>query len=137
MTLRDLLDEKGYTVYRLSKESGVSKTTLFDIFSGKSNLLDCRLRIVLKICKTLNISVEDIAKLEPIPYIPSYEVNLPSFLQEDIDRLKDRRTRNSSVYDCYLDETNSSINVCEVENLISKEQADYLRNKFLYRSEEE
>ncbi len=131
MTIQDLLEEKGYTVYRLSKESGISKTTLFDIFSGKSNLLDCRLKNVLKIAKALNVSVEELANLDPILYNPAYEENLPSFLQEDIDLLKDKRNRKKSLYDCYLDETNSSINVCEVENLISKEHADYLRKKFL------
>lgn len=44
MTLDDILNEKGDTIYRLSKISGISKTKLFDIFSGKSNILDCRLR---------------------------------------------------------------------------------------------
>lgn len=39
------------------------------------------------------------------------------------------------MFDCYLDEANSSINACEIENLISKEQAEYLRNKYLNRGE--
>ncbi len=131
MTLKDVLEEKNYTIYKLSKESGVSKTTLFDIFSGKSNLLDCRLRVVLKICDSLGITIKDILSLEPIPYKPAYETDLPPFLQQDIDFLKDKRNKKSPVYDCYLCEANSSINVCEVENLISKEHADYLRKKFL------
>ncbi len=131
MNLNDLLDEKGYTVYKLSKETGIAKSTLFDIFSGKSNILDCRLRIILKICDTLKISVDELVKLDPILNNPAFEENLPSFLEEDIEFLKDKRNKSNPLYDCYLDETNSSINVCEVENLISKEQADYLRNKFL------
>ena len=40
MNIDTFLKNKGYTVYRLSKETGISKTTLFDIFSGKSNILD-------------------------------------------------------------------------------------------------
>lgn len=131
MTLNDLLTEKGCTIYKLSKDTGIAKSTLFDIFSGKSNLLDCRLRVVLKLSKTLGISIDEIVKLDPIPYNPAYEENLPLFLQQDITFLKDKRNKNNPFYDCYLDETNSSINVCEVENLITKEQADYLRNKFL------
>ena len=128
MNLKDILIEKGYTIYKLSKDSGVSKTTLFDIFSGKSNILDCRLGIILKICNTLDISIYDVVNLEPILYNPFFEENLPEFLKEDIEFLKNK---NNPLYDCYLDETNSSINVCEIENLISKEQADYLRKKYL------
>ena len=107
---------------------------LFDITVMRYNDDNSRFirrKNVLKITKALDISVEELANLEPILYIPAYEENLPSFLQEDIDLLKDKRNRKKSVYDCYLDETNSSINVCKVENLISKEHADYLRKKFL------
>ena len=53
MKLDDILNEKGDTIYRLSKISGISKTKLFDIFSGKSNILDCRLRVVSKLSKIL------------------------------------------------------------------------------------
>lgn len=59
------------------------------------------------------------------------ENNLPQFLLESINNLKKAEKEGSSLLDCYLDETNSSINVCEVENLISKEQADFLRSKYL------
>lgn len=45
--------------------------------------------------------------------------------------IKKAKKKNSSLIDCYLDEANSSINVCEIENLISKEHADYLRKKYL------
>ncbi len=83
--------------------------------------------IILKICNTLDISIYDVVNLEPILYNPFFEENLPEFLKEDIEFLK----KNNPLYDCYLDETNSSINVCEIENLISKEQADYLRKKYL------
>ena len=64
-------------------------------------------------------------------YNPVYERNIPVFLGESIDNIKKAKKQQSSLIDCYLDETNSSINVCEVENLISKEQADYLRKKYL------
>lgn len=131
MTLEDLLNEKGYTVYKLSEVTKIPKTTLFDIFSGKSNILDCRLRNVLKICNALDITVEEIVNLDPIPYNPAYEQNLPTFLDEDIKFMKNKRNKTHPLYDCYYMETNSSINVCEVENLISKEQADYLRKKYL------
>ena len=131
MTFGDLLIKKNYTVYRLSKESGVPKTTIFDISSGKSNLLDCSGRNLLKISKSLGVSIEDLLSLDQELYNPTYDKNIPAFLAESIDNIKKAKKKKSSLIDCYLDETNSSINVCEIENLISKEQADYLRKKYL------
>ena len=131
MTITELLDQKEFTIYKLSKVSGISKTTLFDIFSGKSNILDCRLRVILKLSKALGVSINELVSLEPVLYNPSYEENLPEFLLEDIKFIKNKKNKNNPLYDCYLDETKSSINVCEIENLISKEQAVYLRNKYL------
>ena len=131
MNIDTFLKNKGYTVYRLSKEKGISKTTLFDIFSGKSNILDCRVRIIMKIAEALNCDIKELIDLEPILYNSAYEENLPCFLKESIAFIKNKRNRNNPLFDCYLDEANSSINVCEIENLITKEQADYLRNKYL------
>ena len=131
MTFGDLLIKKNYIVYRLSKESGVPKTTIFDISSGKSNLLDCSGRNLLKISKCLGVSIEDLLSLDQELYNPSYDKNIPAFLAESIDNIKKAKKKKSSLIDCYLDETNSSINVCEIENLVSKEQADYLRKKYL------
>ena len=132
MTFSELLEKKEFTIYKLSKESGVAKTTLFDISSGKSNILDCTARNLLKISNALNISIEGLIKLEPSIYNPAFERNIPEFLLESIENIKKAKRRKSSLLDCYLDEANSSINVCEVENIISKEQADYLRKKYLY-----
>ena len=132
MTFSELLVQKGYTIYKLSKESGVAKTTIFDIASGKSNIIDCTVRNLLKISNTLGVSIEEILMLDPTIYNPSYEKEVPLFLQESLDRLKKAKRNKNSLFDCYLDEVNSSINVCEIENMISKEHADYLRKKFLY-----
>lgn len=81
MKLDDILNEKGNTIYRLSKISGISKTKLFDIFSSKSNILDCRLRVVSKLSKILGMSIEEIISLEPI-YNLMYEDNIPNFLKK-------------------------------------------------------
>ena len=131
MTFGDLLISKNITVYKLSKDSGVPKTTIFDISSGKSNILDCSGRNLLKLSKCLGVSIEDLLNLDQELYNPAYDKNIPAFLAESIDNIKKAKKKRSSLLDCYLDETNSSINVCEIENLISKEQADYLRKKYL------
>ena len=131
MNIDTFLKNKGYTVYRLSKETGISKTTLFDIFSGKSNILDCRVRIIMKIAAALDCDIKELINLEPVLYNSVYEENIHSFLKENIAFIKNKRNWNNPLFDCYLDEANSSINVCEIENLISREQADYLKNKYL------
>ena len=78
-----------------------------------------------------NVTIEELLSLDRTLYNPIYDKNIPLFLSESIENIKKARKKNSSLIDCYLDEVNSSINVCEVENLISKEHADYLRKKYL------
>ena len=131
MTFGDLLLQNNTTVYKLSKESGVPKTTIFDIASGKSNIMDCSGRNLLKLSKYLNVTIEDLLDLDQELYNPIYEKNIPEFLTNSIENIKKAKKKRSSLLDCYLDEANSSINVCEVENMISKEQANYLRKKYL------
>ena len=131
MTFNDLLIERNITIYKLSQKSSVPKTTLFDIASGKTNIMDCSGRNLLKISKALNVSIEQLLELKQVVYNLAYEKDLPIFLAEGIKNLKRAKREHSSIVDCYLDEVNSSINVCEVENLISKEQASYLRKKYL------
>jgi hypothetical protein len=58
------------------------------------------------------------------------EVNLPTFLQESIDDFLRAEINDDSLLDCYSMELKSDINVCEVEQLITEEQAWYLREKY-------
>lgn len=88
MTFGDLLINNNLTVYKLSKVSGVPKTTIFDISSGKSNILDCSGRNLLKLSKCLGVSIEDLLKLDQELYNPTYDKNIPSFLAESINNIK-------------------------------------------------
>lgn len=53
MDLQTLLDEKQMTKYRLSQISGVPKTVILDICSGKSSLQKCSARTVQLLAKPL------------------------------------------------------------------------------------
>lgn len=71
-----------------------------------------------------------------------YETNLPELLQIDLDRYKQaqediRNGKEVSLMDCYYCELQSSINVCEVERIISSEHAWYLREKYLRLAKED
>lgn len=132
MRLVEKLNEMNLSIYKLSLESGIAKSTLNDIFIGKSSLYDCSGKTLLSIASVLGLSIEELLSLKQEDYKIEYERNLPDFLQDGIEKLKKSKRHKDSFYDCYLMEVNSSINVCEVEHIISSDQANYLRNKFLW-----
>ena len=82
MTFLDLLDEKKYSVYRLSKESGIALTTLQDIASGKNELEDCKGRTLLALSRALNISIEELLSLEPEEATGVFPEFLPESVKE-------------------------------------------------------
>ena len=126
MTFLDLLAEKKTTVYALSIDSGVPKTTLTDIASGKADILECSGKTLLAISKSLGVSIEVLLLLER----EESKTLLPEFLQESISEYRKAIRKDSTLVDCFSDQLNSSINVAEVENLISKEQANRLRLRY-------
>ena len=126
MTFKDLLAEKGLTVYRLSKISDLPKSTLNDIATGKVELLDCSGRTLQKISKCLNVKIEKLLELEP----EEATTVLPEFLNDSIDDYRKAVRKRTTLIDCYSDQLNSSINVAEIENLISKETAQRLRKRY-------
>ena len=128
MTFLDLLAEQKTTVYSLSIDSGVPKTTLTDIASGKADILECSGKTLLAISKSLHVSIEELLKLER----EEAKTLLPGFLVESISEYRKAIRKGSTLIDCFSDQLNSSINVAEVEHLISKEQADRLRARYFW-----
>lgn len=63
MGLQELLESRRITVYRLSQISGVPKTTLNDICSGKSSIENCTARTVYRIATALDCTVESLMLL--------------------------------------------------------------------------
>lgn len=126
MTFLDLLAEQKTTVYSLSIDSGVPKTTLTDIASGKADILECSGKTLLAISKSLHISIEELLSLER----EEAKTLLPGFLLDSISEYRKAIRKDSTLIDCYSDQLNSSINVAEVEHLISKEQANRLRARY-------
>ena len=131
MFLSEQIKSQNLSLYKLSKISGVPQSTISDINTGKSKLLDCNGKTLLNLSIALKITIEELLKLEQPNYKVEYETNIPIFLLESINNLKKAIRYKSDLLDCYFSEVNSCINVCEIENLISKEHANYLRNKYL------
>ena len=126
MTFLDLLADKRTTVYALSSETGIPKTTLTDIASGKADILECSGKTLLAISNGLKVSIEELLSLER----EESKTLLPEFLTDSINDYRKAIRKDSTLVDCYSDQLNSSINVAEVEHLISKDQADRLRKRY-------
>ena len=146
MDLQTLLARKNITKYHLSQMSGVPKTTVIDICSGKSSIEKCSAKTIQKLAAALECTMEDIMSLTaPIAYDREtgrpmdkgyLECGLPTYLQTSLDNMK----KSWAIEDCgkkdfhwdlYWCELNADINSAEVDTLISSEQACYLREKYL------
>lgn len=60
MNLQEYLDSMNITKYHLSRISGVPKTTITDICSGKSDIEKCSARTVMLLVKALNLTMEEL-----------------------------------------------------------------------------
>lgn len=89
-----------------------------------------------------NMTIEEVvdkivAEAERAKIESLYEVGLPTYLQHDIDQFKKGIEENDSLLDCYFGELYGSINSAYYSDEITKEQADYLRYKYLFKKEGE
>ena len=146
MNLQTMLDQRNMTKYRLSQISGVPKTTVIDICSGKSSIDKCSAKTVQLLANALQCSMEDLMKIDPpdayskesgLPVDDtSLECGLPLYLQHSLEQMKKSWEIEDSGekdwhWDIYWCELNADINCAEVDQEISHEQADYLRKKYL------
>ena len=144
MDLQAFLTQKKISKYQLSKISGVPKTTIMDICAGRSDIERCSAKTVLQLAKALNCSMEDIMSMASgyddktgLPNDESYfEHDLPAFLALSIDNLKKAQAmldngEEYNFWDCDYCDLQASINQAEACQLISEDQAWYLREKYL------
>ncbi len=144
MDLQSLLEKKHISKYRLSKISGVPKTTIMDMCSGRSNIERCSAKTVLQLSRALGCTMEDIMNLSQthdkeagLPVDKTYlERGLPHFLVESISTMKSawEKVDNGKEYlhwDCDYCNLQTDINNAEVNQVISPDQARYLRKKYL------
>lgn len=141
MTITRLLQEKGISRYRLSKISGVPWATLSDICSGKTKFERCSAATLSKLSKALEVTIEELLLFETEngmnaegkPKEKDYlEAGLPESLQKAIDEYMQGEREQVPHLDCLWGELYGSINACQWGGRITKEQADYLREKYLF-----
>ena len=144
MGLQTLLEQRKISKYHLSKMSGVPKTTIMDICAGRSDIERCSAKTVQQLAHALGLTMEEVMALSMqydsatgLPKDMAYfECDLPPFLSASIEAMKrawDKLNRGEEYYewDCDFCDLQSSINVAEVEQAISPDQAWYLREKYL------
>ena len=145
MTMQSMLRERNMSMYRLSQISGVPKTTVIDICSGKSAIEGCTAKTVMQLSKALGCSMEDLMQIDNARYdhktgFPKDETylekGLPAYLQASIETMRDSWTRidhgeKDLHWDIYWCDLNADINCAETEQEISSDQAWYLRKKYL------
>ena len=135
MIIENLLKKRGMTKYRLAVEAGIPHATLNDICSGKTNLSKCTSETVYRLSKALDVPMEVLTEsgILQSEREKAYEYGLPEYLQHDLDAYKEGLKSHSSLLDCLWGELYGSINAAAVsEGSITAEQADYLRNKYLF-----
>lgn len=140
MIIETLLNKNNMTKYRLSVQSGVPHATLNDIFSGKTKLEKCSAETVYKLSKALGVSMELLTEsgIRQAERERAYEYGLPEYLQHDLDAYKEGVKKHSDLLDCLWGELYGSINAAEInDGAITPEHADYLRQKFLWRKNDD
>jgi transcriptional regulator with XRE-family HTH domain len=143
MDITEILKEKKITPFQLMKMTGLPKTTVGDLTSGRASLQSARGHTLLAIAKALDMSVDELLALDEVkgkdnlPISKVYqEKGLPKILKTALLRYKwglrmIRRGEKYTLLDCDYDELQSAIHVAETDHQISKESADYLREKYL------
>ena len=63
MTFKEYLKKRGFTGYRLSKESGVPYTVTNELMNEKKQLENCSVHTVLRIARVLGVSIEDLLQI--------------------------------------------------------------------------
>ena len=78
MTIGELIEQKGMTKYRLSKESGVPQTTVIDICAGRANIEKCTAETLYRLAKTLDVPMETLVEnaMEPRTGFETFKSNI-------------------------------------------------------------
>lgn len=143
MSLKEMIEQQHLTRYKVAKMCNIPQSTMRDLCSGKTDIKKASVETLYKLAKAFSISMEELLLKLSIdektgkPLDQSYlEYDLPIFLQDSIHQMNESWERidagkEDSIWECNWCDLQSSINICEVEQLITSEQANFLRKKYL------
>ena len=143
MSLKEMIEQQHLARYKVAKMCNIPQSTMRDLCSGKTDIKKASVETLYKLAKAFSISMEELLLKLSIdektgkPLDQSYlEYDLPIFLQDSIHQMNESwekidAGKEDSIWDCNWCDLQSSINICEVEQLITSEQANFLRKKYL------
>ena len=143
MSLKEMIEQQHLTRYKVAKMCNIPQSTMRDLCSGKTDIKKASVETLYKLAKAFSISMEELLLKLSIdektgkPLDQSYlEYDLHIFLQDSIHQMNESwekidAGKEDSIWDCNWCDLQSSINICEVEQLITSEQANFLRKKYL------
>lgn len=62
MTLKELIESKGYTVYAIAQRSGITSQTVYYLTGGVTRLDKMNVVVAYKLSKALDMSVDEFLK---------------------------------------------------------------------------
>lgn len=73
--LKQIIEEKGLSVYKLAKISNIPYTTAYELVMGKKNIQECNIKTVSAIADALNIPIDSLINNKNIKLSNSWQEN--------------------------------------------------------------
>ena len=139
MTIWERLDQMNLSRYQLARACGLSWAEVSDLCMGKQPLPQCGDETLERLAQAMGLSRQELLELETGPQALALdpESGLPGFVRRSIDNLLQGELEQGSHLDCLYDDLYGSINAAQWGGDITREQADYLRKKYLFSGDEE
>lgn len=153
MSLQALLETRGISKYRLSKMSGVPKTVILDICSGKSLLENCTAKTVCRIASALDCSVESLVSMSSVDNKAcdsekliiaessdseksikalGIDFHIDKSLKNDLYALIEGIQNDVSYIDCLRDQLLSGVHASYNAGLLTADQAKFIEQNFVF-----
>ena len=139
MTIWERLDQMNLSRYQLARACGLSWAEVSDLCMGKQPLPQCGDETLERLAQAMGLSRQELLELETGPQALALdpESGLPGFVRRALDNLLQGELEQVSYLDCLYDDLYGSINAAQWGGEITREQADYLRKKYLFSGDEE
>lgn len=139
MTIWERLEQLNLSRYQLAQVCGLSWAEVSGLCMGKQPLSQCGDETIEKLAQAMGLSRQELLELETGPQASALdpESALPGFVRQSIENLLQGELEQVSHLDCLYDDLYGSINAAQWGGDITREQADYLRKKYLFNGDEE
>lgn len=139
MTIWERLEQLNLSRYQLAQACGLSWAEVSGLCMGTQPFSQCGDEIIEKLAQAMGLSRQELLELETGPQASAIdpESGLPGFVRQSIENLLQGELEQVSHLDCLYDDLYGSINAAQWGGDITREQADYLRKKYLFNGDEE